>query len=686
MQSKSDTPFARIDTNPAYTSPNSPTYAATKRINGFDTETADGSIFMLSYAFADRDPQVLDADGQTLDNERLWGILTHEQARSAINVWYNLNFDANVFLSHVLDNEEMAKLVTLGSVTTKDGYDITYVPSKFLSISDQNDNTYKHFDVSQFFYAPLDVAADEWLGESKTDGIDTKRFGAPDDEDAEHDVNDYILSNWFDIRTYARKDAALVRDLWKEAVKVGESIDPEPIPMGAPYSTGYLAESFLNAYFGEDGKPGIGPTSMAAHAWKAYAGGRFEIYERGDVGNVAGPDINSAYPWVLSELPDPATLTWEKKWNPSLEELRDADYGFVTATVETDEGRRIQPFAVKDPDDGVVKYPALSGRRVDTLRETFLFACDAGYVETFHVHSAWLGYESNATQYPFRFVDDLYDRRKSFESDGRVKTAQLIKIVLNSMYGKTCQTTPKRRELSTDGATELRREEQFVSPRSMPEPVRDTFRNGLVERLQSGSWFNPFLAAYITGRTRLELHKRTVEYGLEESTVMFATDCVMYDRDAYERSGFADDLVKPGLGGWDYDYAGRAFVIGAGIYEVETSDGGMKTQTRGFKEAQLHGEDCPVSNGGGTCDCGGGLRNACIDADAEIRIESTRPKTAAEAVWSGAPLAEVGQFVTTDRTLRADMDSKRQWPDTKGFQNLIGNCQTGAPLIFGTRN
>jgi hypothetical protein len=51
-------------------------------------------------------------------------------------------------------------------------------------------------------------------------------------------------------------------------------------------------------------------------------------------------------------------------------------------------------------------------------------------------------------------------------------------------------------------------------------------------------------------------------------------------------------------------------------------------------------------------------------------------------VWTGAPLADVGAFIDASRELRADMDSKRVWPDVDGFADLLGTSQEGKPVLY----
>lgn len=648
---KSDKPLEDLDLSKAYSPPHTPQWAKAKDINGFDTETADGDIFMVSYAWdSDDRGQVAHADGEIMTPDRLFDLLTNRNARGALNMWYNLDFDANVFLKSILDERQISVLTVNGTVET-DGFEITYIPSKFLRIKDSNKHVYTHYDASQFFYAPLADASEEWLNEEKLEEtVDVTKFGKDGTE-----VNDYIHNNWWDIEDYARKDAILVRDLWKEAVDVGEDLD---IPMGLPFSTGYLAESYLNDRLRE--KPGTGPWEMATQAWKSYAGGRFEVLKRGDIGPVAGPDINSAYPYVLSNLPDPKSLEWKIEEDPSIEVLREADFGFVTAEVSTDSNRPIQPFAVKLDDK--LKYPALRNHEVTTLKEIFVNAYDYDYLEDFEISQAWLGYDRGGAFYPFDFITDLYNQRKTFESNGNMKKGMLLKIILNSMYGKMCQTTPKREEITE--AHTLDPMEELVPEMSLPESIRDAYQGGFVEWLEAGAYFNPFLASYITGMTRLELHKRLLEYGLEDHTVMLATDSLMIERDAFERSDFANDLVKSGLGNWDYDYKGEAFVIGAGVYQVDLDNGKTKVKTRGFTEADLDGGLREAARGGG------------------LSVRSTRPITAAEAAWQNQEISDIGAFKNFDRDIDPQMDEKRAWSDTATFPKLLKSVQDSEPLVL----
>lgn len=662
MRSKSDVALENIDTSRVYAPPRGGEFAGSRPVNGFDTETADGNVFLLSFAFDGEEPDSVDNNGDFLQPDIIWKYLTHSRARGALNVWYNLDFDANVLLSQILSEREMSKLV-VGTTIESGSYEIDFIPGKFLKITEDK-HVYYHYDISQFFYTSLDNAASEWLGTGKLPDVDTSEFGS---DDSDSTVNQYILDNWFTVRKYARRDARLTRDLWKKALELGEGFG---IPMGKPFSTGYLAESYLREHLEE--KPGIGPSSVAALAWDAMKGGRFEAFKRGNVGEVVGPDINSAYPAVLQNLPDPGTLDYERTTDPA--KFKGADYGFVDATVTT-KHNKIQPFGTKV--DSKLTYPKLNGTRIQTILPIFRFAVEEGLVERFTIHNAWLAYESSVTRFPFRDdidIGGMYDDRKELESNGRKKAALWLKIVLNSMYGKTAQTTKKRKHTPTD--RELKDKEKYVPSLSLPPQLRDEYTNGFVETLEAGGWFNPFLAAYITGMTRLELHKRIRQYGLEDATVMLATDSVMIEKDAFDATTFRDDLCKPGLGNWGFDYEGKAFVIGSGVYEVAyVDDSGRlttKTATRGFRERDV-AQTLKKS-----------ARDAARRGSDAIDVESLRPKTMAEAIWldNGEP-GEIGVFKEYTRELLASMDSKRDWPtENPDYTKLLRGYEDSDPLEY----
>lgn len=676
---KSDAPLSEIGTsNARKPQRNSDLFHRDAPIHAWDTETRDGDVFMLSCSPDDAGAFVRTADDyggtypDTIPSARLLENLCRKRFRAGVNVWYNLGFDAQVLFKG-LGSDVVRDLRHTTQATFEEGgtkYALTYIPGKFLKIEKGRD-TWEHYDIAQILPGGLATNAAEWLDRDKMgDTVDVDRFG---------DVA-YLIDNRAEIERYARIDADLTRDLWHKFVSVAES-SLLKIPCGKPYSTGYLAYAYLNHHIP---KPGWGLDAAQSLAWDAFRGGRFEVLERGVVGDVAVPDINSAYPAVLSELPDPATVAWTLEGQESpvtMGALRRADWGFVDVTVSTWDGR-IQPFAVKP--DGAVVYPRLSDARVTVLVDTFLWAVQEGLVTDYTLHRAALARETDATRYPFGFLKELYDRRNRWKRQGRDHGQRLLKIVYNSMYGKTAQTNLRGRWV--DGPTDA----NDLKPHQSFKVPSDSGGRALIVSQESGSIFNPFLAAHITGRTRLELLKRVFEYGLQDDVVMFATDSLMVRAEAFEASDFHRDLVDGStLGAWDYDARGDAVVVGSGVYEVWRSDvdetafhtggrqtlsdvreltaAGVKTGTRGFREADLDGSL---------------WTNLEATGGDAFEITNYRPVSMGEAMsQTKLSLSDVGAFRETGRPLRAGFDSGRVWErDEPTFADLFARSEASEPL------
>ena len=670
-----DVDLRDIDTSRARNQLGEPSFGEDTDIHAFDTETIDGDIFAIGMLTADDDYRVrFDADG--IDGLEILEFITQKTSRSAINVWYNLNFDANSILKAL--PEDLLEDIRFHNRTEFEDsngkvWEITYIPKKMLEIRDENGNAYRHFDASQLCYNSLEGAAEDWLdidGGKLNEDIDVTKFGtgagSPYDERA--DAEAYVQEHEHKIRRYLRRDCELTRDIFEEVVSTGEDLN---IPFGKPYSTGYVAADYVRNRL--EYKPGYGPVWLQEPAWKTYRGGRFEVAKRGAVGKVYGADINSAYPFVLSELPDPNTMDWGGYGDAGpipIDEanIDGADFGFVKATVTTDASRPFQPFPVVNEDEGGrVEYPALDGVTDWFLLDTFAFARDEGFFTDFEVHGAVLGNVNEDTVFPFGFFKDIYAERKTVEARGEDKKGKLLKIVMNSIYGKTCQTTTNYDPIE-DGTA-------FGDIDGIP--VTNHRGEPFVETEQSGRLFNPFLATYITGRTRLKLLSSVVENDLEDATIMMATDCIMVEADAFEGTDLHTaaeseaDSHREALGGWDYDYVGDAFVIGSGVYEVEKEDGELKSGVRGFKD--LYSDENDFDS----------IRAAAEVHTDGIPVTNHRPVTMGDILARNGKLSDIGKFTKTERKLPASMDTTRNWErgNDIDFADLLEGVEGSKPKV-----
>lgn len=671
MRSKSDTPLEEIDCSPAQQSMRQPTWGDGKAVVAYDFETTEnGNPFMLSIS-SPVEEKTLHADGDELVAGHVWQELTQQKyAGNVINVWYNMSFDVEVLLKQVLSKEKMKELQVHNQTVFDTGtkkYELKYIKGKFFEITDLHGHTWQHYDIANITQAgSLESSAQEWLGEGKLDDVDVDEFSNA--EFRENNINQ--------IREYCERDAKITRRLTEKIIEVAESIN---IPMGRPISTGYVAAEYMRANM--ENKPGWVGQKVQNLAWQSYHGGRFEVFRKGYVNQpVAGPDINSAYPAVMSELPNPSELSWKYDGeNPGLDEIRKADMGFLTVTVSTNANKKIQPFAAKD--SGTVIFPVLENETITVLKDTFVFALENGYIVDYTIEDFALGFDFNEASKPFGFLKDMYEQRKIWENDAdKPLRAQMLKIVINSMYGKTAQTTIIEQEPAADA--------------ELNENDNVSVKLGLVAEQEhvSGRMFNPVVASYTTGLTRLKLHKTIEKHGLVENTIMFATDSVMVEREAYENTEFIEqeipdesDSYKEALGKWDYDYQAKdAFILGAGVYEVTRTDlepdwfdtyhalrqAVVKQATRGFKEARIES-----------------IRKAAerFSEQNKIPIKQMRPVTIGEALYFHKHLSlfDVAQFKENERHIAPDMDTKRVWPEASNhLKNLVNNSYRGEPVCL----
>lgn len=624
-----------------------PAFHENAPINAFDTETRpDGRIYLLSYVYDGPEwgsTHIGNSDFSPLEAEEIFEVLIRNKTQQpAVNVWFNLDFDANALIGTILSEYQMKELADTNKTTFEyndSEYQLTYIKGKFLSIQDENRHKSTHYDISQFFHSTLETAAKNWLGLEKGD-IDFE------------ELDSY---SWEEITKYAEKDAELTQKLWKLFVDLGEN--ELGIPFGKPISTGFVAQHVVFNQLYQ--KPAWSSTQFQKLARKAYHGGRFEVYRRGFFDDVIGLDINSAYPYHMAQMPDLGSCNVQVIGG-NVNDMRAADWGFVTATVTTDKQRNIQPFAVKDR---IVYFPALEETKLTVTIDEFLFALDNGYLVDYNIHKTGLVYETDHVNRPFEFLKEWYDDRNDYKklrqekNDKYDKFQYILKVIMNSKYGKTCQVTEKHEYIEDSDSFDTQAHE-FVTEGYTGEPVKGWF--------EAGDLFNPFYASYITAKTRLQLHQAALDLGVEDSAIMFATDCLMLEADNVSQKAIDEMLAPEDLGKWDYDYRGSAFVVGSGVYDVFEDGKLSKMAKRGFREVSK------------TYDS---WRQAARQANGKITIPNERPARFKEwLLHDGHP--RPAEFFEDNRQLNPEFDSKRGWHRQTDFNDLLSNNHGSEPLTI----
>lgn len=180
----------------------------------------------------------------------------------------------------------------------------------------------------------------------------------------------------------------------------------------------------------------------------AYAGGRFEAFRIGYYdGPVYSADINSAYPYAMSMLPNMATGVWIHGTSlPGMQELEEFRVGMFHVRYRyNNEWRR---NLIYDGFPGVAHY-RYHGSGTVHFRDRnpgvwvhlpemriLLEQYRLGMFASFEVVESWI-YMDDGT-YPFDWVKEIYEQRREWKAQGN--PAQLAaKLGINSLYGKLAQ-------------------------------------------------------------------------------------------------------------------------------------------------------------------------------------------------------------------------------------------------------
>lgn len=227
-------------------------------------------------------------------------------------------------------------------------------------------------------------------------------------------------SQWDELITYNRRDAEISK-------KYMEFLYDSFEKLGASHKLTIASTSmslFRNKYLKD--KYWVHDSDELLEIFKAYYGGRTEVFSRGNIKKFNYYDINSLYPYVMKKIfPNPNTKRITYKNNP----FYIKNYNGVSLV---------------DVYCPYMEYPFLPHRTKDKLlfptgnfkgwysHVELRYALKLGY-EIKKVHKTYY-YKKNC--HPFRkFVNDMYKIRMAFK---RAKNPMeiVVKLLMNSLYGK----------------------------------------------------------------------------------------------------------------------------------------------------------------------------------------------------------------------------------------------------------
>jgi hypothetical protein len=455
---------------------------------------------------------IADSDGDFLHKitpESLIAWLFRKKYQNSWNFFYNLTFDAEVILKtlpqKILDNYKRTRCLEF----TFNGYKIDYLPSKRLAIR-KGHHSAIFFDIAQYYHESLVNAYQNNIGKLPNDYLEMKKKRSV--------FTDYYFDHYPEkILKYCIQDCKYTKELAQHWIKLFYSAFG--FYPARWISSGYLAEKVLivnNIYIPRFSET---PEDVQEFAYNSYFGGRFEILKRGFIGQAYIYDINSAYPFALTKIPDLTRGTWIKRKSIHPNAL----LGFFKIEANLPDVKHVPPFPFRR--DPMVFFP--SGKYVTFCTLEELKACeDANFYRILDS----VQFLSENPSYPYKqFIENLYLKR--LELKQKKDPLQLpLKIILNSIYGKT----------------------------------------GEIVRNRIGNLFNPVIFSFITGHARAQLYRFVHEHNLEREVVAFATDSICTTREIKVKSQDLGDFSLDNI-------ASDVFYLQNGFYRFNG-----KWKQRGF--------------------------------------------------------------------------------------------------------
>lgn len=433
------------------------------RVLGADTETHDGDIFLLALSNGAK------IEYPDISFESVANFLLRYEGH--LIFFHNLQYDAECILKLLPETCLKQYMKTKNLEFEHNGYVIRYIPKKRLTIS-KGRHSVSCYDIAQFYdNKSLVDAYNDHIGKPVPDWY----FAMKDNR--KHFTIRHFQRHKKVIRLYCIQDCKLTEELalnW-----IGTFHKQFGSMVNKWISSGYLAEKVLihegiNIPFFNDM-----PYEVQELAWLSFYGGRFELLVKGFIGKCWLYDINSAYPYALSKIPDITCGKWVsgKKIHPK------AALGFYRIIADIDYSVRVAPFPFRTKDNMLI-YPVGKFETYVTLEE--LKAVEGDKRISYKILDSWQFMPDKNCTYPFRdFIEQQYDKRLELKEKGD-QLERAIKVVLNSIYGKMAQRVNNR----------------------------------------IGNLFSPVIAAFITGYTRAQLYRFVRDNDLEKHVVAFATDSI----------------------------------------------------------------------------------------------------------------------------------------------------------------
>lgn len=363
----------------------------------------------------------------------------------AFNVVFGGNYDFNCIVrGNGLPFSRACELYATGN-TYISGYSVKLMPSRLLQVGetsmlkdDWEERRFILYDVFSFFQKSFVDALDEyfpdgWEGRDLIVEMKQKR------RDFEYEsMQKKIDYNFLELKNLVRLMDELRQRLYDAGVLVSRWYGPGAI------ATKVLQSRRIKECMDQD--TSLQNDSFGHAVRAAYSGGRFEVIKCGySNAPVYEYDINSAYPFAMTKLPNLAHGEWVHYdefpgWH---------HFGLyhVVAKCHASIDEHEEPFPLFRRDEhNAINYPsAVSGWYWTPEAEV---SSRHPNLYDWKIDEAWIFHEEDTNDRPFAFLHDMYRQRQLLKKIGSGAHIGL-KLAMNSMYGKMAQQIGWRDEGKT---------------------------------------------------------------------------------------------------------------------------------------------------------------------------------------------------------------------------------------------
>jgi hypothetical protein len=383
-------------------------------IRYYESSNVDDSHYVL---FGNSDGDFLHSP--SLSTVECLSLIIEKAHIDAIHFGFAFDYDVNMIIKDLSPNH-LRILADKGSVLWK-RFRIEYLPKKWFLVTDREiGRTVRIWDVWTFFMSSA-VKAWEQYGIPVSDAVieGKKARGSQS-----------YLNVFPEMFQYWQEE----NDAYVELVtKLRQSLHSAGLYISAWHGPGAIASYSMSKNHIAQAMAKA-PESVNEAAQYAYGGGRFELFKVGRINQpVYEYDVNSAYPYAISQLPNLARGHWRHTISPrNVEKFGVYRITWAVNPFEDNNFHRPMPFFHRDY-RGQISFPCVN--------ETWVWSPELAGKMNFPgltVHEGWEFIEDDPADKPFSWLAEIYAIRMLYKTAGN-QAEYALKLLLNSMYGKMAQ-------------------------------------------------------------------------------------------------------------------------------------------------------------------------------------------------------------------------------------------------------